>query len=114
MASFATGTMSTGRLAGAMRGRVWKTEVSVIARENLTSAASALEAAHLAKTVPFGEGRMQRKRACQPSLKNVGRKVDRAGKKWGRRNSGLGLQDSGFFNTQYPFRNSYLLHRSLT
>jgi hypothetical protein len=97
-----------------MRGRIGKAEVSVLAKENRTSAVSAPGTGNLAKTVPYGEGGTQRPRACSSSLKNVGRKVDSGGKKRGKKGFGLGLQDSGFFNTQYPFPNSCLLHRSLT
>jgi hypothetical protein len=83
-----------------MRGRVGKAEVSVLARENRTSAASAPGAGNLAKTVPYGEGRTQRKRACPLKLKRIERRERRGG----RRDSGLGLQDSGFLipNTHFP------------
>jgi hypothetical protein len=77
-----------------MRGRVGKTEAPVLARKNRTSAVSAPGKGNLAKKVPSGEGRTQHKRACQPSLKNVGRNVDRSGKKWGKK--GFGTRASGF------------------
>jgi hypothetical protein len=72
-----------------MRGRVGKAEVSVVAGEKLMSAASAPGAANLAKTVPSGERRTQRKRACPLKLKRIERR-ERSG---GRRDSGLGLPD---------------------
>jgi hypothetical protein len=75
-----------------MRGRVGRAEVSVFAKENLTSATSAPEAAYPAKTVPSGEGRMQRKRACPLKLK----RFERSEKKWGKK--GFGPRDSGFGN----------------
>jgi hypothetical protein len=75
-----------------MRGRVGKTEVPVLARENRTSAASAPGTGNLAKTVPSDEGRTQRKRACPLTLK----RFERSEKKWGKK--GFGPRDSGFGN----------------
>jgi hypothetical protein len=86
-----------------MRGRVGKAEVSVVAGENLMSAASAPGAANLAKKVPSGEGRKQRKRACPLKLKRIERR-ERSG---GRRDSGLGLHAArwnwvlGYWGTGY-------------
>jgi len=85
-----------------MRRRVGGTEVSVLARENKTTVASAPGNANLAKSVPFSVGRTHRNWAYQAVMKDAGRQVGRSGKTRGKE----GIRDSGFRNRDFSIPNN--------